>query len=208
MPERTSLVQAVQIGIPTSAGGSVTLGYRALQSVSIEPGVQMNRTPFRPIGHRFAGLVPPGKEWTQAPTRGPATYGELIYPLAGIFGSVAPSAAGTVAGSAYRYVWTPGNTSIITPQDFVVQQGTTSYAHQMNYAYWSEFGVTFNRDTIDHSGQMMAQRLVDNIGGNFATGGSVTSVELVPVLPEDVDVWIDATAAGLGYYAVQPNHVG
>src|SRR4051812_31805602 len=95
--DRATVIQAVQVAAEATAG---TLGttFRSLKSVSFDPGIQMSRTGFRPTGARHAALVPPGKEWTQASVRGPVTYGEIIYPLSMVFGSVSPSAVGTTTG--------------------------------------------------------------------------------------------------------------
>lgn len=192
MSERASVIQKVQVANEgASPGTAATTGFKELKSVSFEPGIQMTRTAFRAQGYRHASLVPPGKEWTTASVRGPVTYGEIIYPLSMIFGTATAASFGTTSGSAYRWVWTPSNSGVVTPLSYTVEQGDgTNQAQRMTYGYMSEIGFTFNRDMIDMSGQMTAQRLTAFSGTLTPSPGTV---ELVPVLPEDIDVYINSS---------------
>jgi len=108
MPERTGVTQVIQLGAE-SVPGILTPANRLLQSLSIAPDIQIDTNPYRPMGSKFDTLVVPNKEWVAARVTGPATYGEIIYPLSSVFGPAvitstgavaAPTAAPTATGSA------------------------------------------------------------------------------------------------------------
>lgn len=191
MPERSSLTQGVQIGVETTPGTGVAAN-KFLNSIGIEPGVQVDMQKFRPLGQKFPSVEIPGKEWVEADLTGVGSYSELIY----LFASCMVSAAGVqqAATTAYKWTFSPAAKSEDTVKTFTVEQGGAVRAHKFSYGLCTEVELDMSRDGIDVSGAMIGQRLQDNI----ALTGAPTAIEEKPILPTDLDVWVDPTFGALG----------
>jgi hypothetical protein len=81
-----------------------------------------------------------------------------------------------------------------TIKSYTVEQGGTVRAHKFNYGIVPELELTFNRDGIEVGGSMLGQRLSDGI----TMTASPTTPPEIPILPTDIDVFLDTTSAGLG----------
>lgn len=191
MPERSSLTQGVQIGVESTPGTGVAAN-KFLNSIGIEPGVQVDMQKFRPLGQKFPSIETPGKEWVEADLTGVGSYSELIY----LFASCLVSASGVqqAATTAYKWSFAPAARAEDTVKTFTVEQGGAVRAHKFTYGLCTEVELDMSRDGLEVSGAMIGQRLQDNI----ALTGSPTGIEEKPILPTDLDVFIDATSAGLG----------
>lgn len=191
MPERSALTQGVQVGVEATPGTNVAAN-KKLISIGIEPAISMDMQRFRPMGQKFASIITPGKEWVEADLSGAGTYTELLYPLASVL--VAPGAPTVVDVNARRWDFQPSSVAEDTVKTFTVEQGGVVRAHKFNYGLVTELELTFNRDGVEVGGSMIGQRISDNIA---LTAGPTTLPE-VPILPTDLDVWVDTTSGGLG----------
>lgn len=192
MAERSSLNQNIQIGVEATPGTPVAATKR-LQSIGIEPSISVETSQFRPIGSKFNALSTLGKEWVEAAISGRLTYTEIVYLLSSVMttGVLTTPVVGTK-----MWTFTPSNRTNDTPKTFTVEHGSAVRADRFSYGLVTELGMTFNRDSIDVSGSMIGRALEDAV--SMTAPGSVTAVPLVPVLPTQVSVYMDDTAAGLG----------
>ncbi|HLH22443.1 MAG TPA: hypothetical protein VK066_07955 [Chloroflexota bacterium] len=193
MAERASIAQVVQLGVETTPGTS-TAANKLLQSISIEPSIQANISLFRPMGTKYPTVQALGQEWSQASIKGQPTYTELIYLLSSILKSVTPTQIIPTTGQAYSWLFDPSSTSEDTVKTFTVEQGSAVRAHKFSYGIVPELGMTFSRKDIALTGTMLGQNLTDGI----TLTATPTAIPLVPILPKQLDVYIDPSSAGLG----------
>lgn len=191
MPERSALTQGVQVGVEAVAGTNVAAN-KKLISIGIEPAISMDMQRFRPMGQKFTSILIPGKEWVEADLSGRGSYTELLYPFSSVL--VAPGAPTTVDVSAKKWDFVPSSTAEDTVKTLTVEQGGVIRAHKFNYGLVSELELTFNRDGVEIGGSMIGQRLSDNI----VLTPAPTSLPEVPILPTDLDVYLDGTSGALG----------
>lgn len=189
MAERSTISQVVQIGVETVPGTPVAAA-RRLQALSIEPSVSADVDVFRPQGQKFAALSSLGKEWVEADLSGRATYDEIVYPLSSVLTAATPVTTGT----GQRWTFSPSSTAEDSPRTFTVEHGSAFRADRFAYGLVNEFSMNFSRDSVELGGSMIGRALVDAI----VLTAAPTAVPLVPILPTQIDVFMDNTYAGLG----------
>jgi hypothetical protein len=191
VPERSSLTQGVQVGVESVPGTNVAAD-KKFSSIGITPSVDVDMQDFRPMGTKYRTIVTPGKEFVTADIDGKGSYTELIYLLACCL--VSPSAPSTVDVSGKQWDFAPSATAEDTVKTLTVEQGGVVRAHKFNYGVVTEIELDMNRDGVDISGSMIGQRLSDNI---TLTVGP-TAILMLPILPTDIDVFVDPTSVALG----------
>lgn len=193
MAERTSITQVTQIGVEATPGTAVA-ATKKLQAISIEPGIKAEVQSFRPMGGKFPVLAALGKEWTEASISGQAVYTDLVYLLAGVLAYAAPTQITTPDGKAYRWTFTPAQSAEDTVKTFTVEHGSAARAGRFSYGLVTQFGLKIDRGGLEVSGSMLGQRYEDN----KSLSASPTAIEPIPILPTQVDVYIDDEADDLG----------
>ena len=191
MPERSSLTQGVQVGVEATPGTNVAANKKFI-SIGITPAVQMDPIQFRPMGSKYNTIVTPGKEWVEADIEGVGSYTELLWFFSSLI--VAPGAPVTVDTSGRRWSFVSASSAEDTVKTMTVEQGGVVRAHKFNHGLVTELELTFNRDGIEVGGGMIGQRISDNI----TLTPTPTTPPQIPILPTDIDVYLDATSAGLG----------
>lgn len=191
MPEVSSIFSGSQIGAEVTSGTSVAAN-RLLRYLAYEPSIDLTFNRFRPQGQLVASAITPGMDSTGWGLNGQGTYSELIYPFSGLWGTVTPT---VVEVTGQRWAWTPAARSEITPKTFTVETGSSLRAQRATYVTQTGIELTFNRsDGIAVSGDAFGQQIQDNI----TLTASPTQLEDKPILPTHLDVYVDATSAGLG----------
>lgn len=191
MAERASIFQNVQIGVQSVAGTGVAAN-RKLNSVSIEPAVSAETNRYRAMGNKFPTLVVPQKELVTARLGGVQTYSELVYVLASLLNYAAPEQQGVTA--AYKWTFAPATSAPDTVKLFTVEQGSSTRAHKFIDGLVTALELAFSRAGCEIAGgEMIGAGLQDGI----TMTGSPTSIEQIPVLPTQVDVFLADTYAGL-----------
>ena len=160
MTERSTIAQTVQIGVETTPGTAVAATKR-LKSLSIEPSIDADIKTFRPMGSKYPSLTALGKEFSTAKLSGPATYSELIYPLASIIGNQVPVIIG--GGPGYTWDFNPKNVSEDTVVTFSVEVGSAVRAHKYSYGLVTSWGIQFSRDEVTQDGEMIGQQITDGV---------------------------------------------
>lgn len=190
MAERSTITQITQVGVEATPGTLVPAN-RRLQALGISPSVQANVDMFRPAGSKFHTVQSLNQEWVEADIEGKPTYSEIVYPLASVLTSDTPTDNGD---GSFVWSFTPATDNEDDPITFTVEKGSGFRAHRFTYGIVTELGLDISRDGFDLSGSMIGQILEDNV---TLTGGA-TSVDLLPIVPSQISVFLDDTAAGLG----------
>jgi len=195
MPERATVTQGVQLGIEAVPGALVP-ATRRLQSISIEPEIMAETNAFRPYGTKYDAVVPEGREWSAATVVGIPTFNELQYILASCFANAVPTQImdGATPTGAWRWQFQPSTTTEDTPQTYTVEQGSPVRAQRFPYGIFSEFGLTWSRQKFDLNATMFGQRLQDGV----TMTGSPVSQPLIPMIPAQIDTFLDDTPGALG----------
>lgn len=191
MAERTTVTQGVQIGVEATPGTSVAAN-RKLQSMTFSPFVKSDGDSFRPSGFKFPTMHAIGKEWAGAKLTGNPTYSELIYPMSSVLAYAAPAQQG--ATTAYKWSHSPSTTSEDTVKTYTIERGSAVRADKSTYGLVSGFSLSGDRSKLDLGGEVLMRATTDGI----TLTSSPTSIELIPILPKDVSIYLDTTSAALG----------
>lgn len=191
MPERPTITQGVQIGVETTPGTGVAAN-KFLNSLDIDPQLMFGIQKFQPTGQKFSSIVVPGQEWAEAGVKGVVSYSEIIYILNGLF--VANNGVQQAATTAYLWTAKPASRSNDTIKTYTIEQGDANRAQKFSYAVFSEGTFTFNRTSTDFTGKIFGQAIQDGITLTAAP----TAIQEKPVIPNQIDVYVDSTSAGIG----------
>jgi hypothetical protein len=188
--ERSALTQGVQVGVETTPGTAVAAN-RLLNTISIEPSMSVDMNKLRPLGQKFPSIITPGKEWVEADVSGVGSYTELIYIFSGLLAQATPT---TVGGTGRQWQFNPASRAEDVVRTLTVEQGGVVRAHRFAYGLFTEAELEFTRDNVELSGSMIGMRLSDGITMTAAP----TAIEEMPILPTEIDVFLDPASAGLG----------
>jgi len=192
MAERTSITQITQVGVETTPGVGVAAN-KLLQALSIEPAIKADIKTFKPLGAKYTAIAALGKEWVEARITGDvACYNHLVYLLSGVMAYAAPVQQGGT--TAYLWTFTPAQNAEDTIKTFTVEQGSSVRAGKFTYGLVTEFGLRFDRETIEVSGSMLGQAYQDGI----SMTASPTAIAVQPILPTALNVYLDTTSANIG----------
>jgi hypothetical protein len=195
MPDNATVSQILQLGVQTVFGTPVAATKRA-QSFSIDIDPQINTDTFAPSGNIFPTSTSLIQEWSEGDVSGVLTYTEIVYLLSAIFG---PATITTPGGGTLsrKWVWTIGANQLITPNYLTLEKGSSAYAIQVADAVLTGFNIGWNRtDKIEVGGSALAKRITKPF--TLTTIGANPTVEVVRVMPPQIDVYFDVTFAGLG----------
>lgn len=191
MAERATLTQGVQLGVESTPGTGVA-ATKKLTSTSIEIKTKADIKNFRPMGTKYSTTEVLGKEWTEFSVSGMGSYNDTSYLLSSCLAYAAP--AQQSATTAYLWTFAPSSSATDTVKTYTIEQGDSVRAHKLAYGSISEIEYTFTRDSVEVKGTGMGQKLSDGI----TMTASPTSIAEKPILPTDVDIYLDSTSAGLG----------
>jgi len=191
MPERSSVSQAVQLGVESTPGTSVAAN-KLLNSMELSLSANPEMQRFRPMGSKYPTIIVPGREWATGSVSGKLSYSEVIYALS----SAVNYSAAVQQGATTAYLWTflPNARTEDTYKTYTVEQGSSARAHKSTFVVFNEWGFSWSRTSADVSGSLIGQLISDGI----TLTGSPSAVEERPVIPNEIDVFIDPTSAALG----------
>lgn len=192
MAERASVFEFVQWGVESTAGTEVNAD-KVLEAISLTANREGNVDTFRPAGSKFPTLVTVGKEHTVAELDGILDYNCIVYPLAGLVSYSSPSQIGTL--SAYTWTFTPSTSGPDTVKTYTVEKGSSVRAEQFEYGQVTglSFSYSAKDSQITLSGNMIGNELRDGI----TKTSSPTTIAAVPVHPDQCEVRIATTQAGV-----------
>lgn len=191
MPERSSLLQAIQLGVEATSGTSVAATKR-LQSTTMEGAVNVDMQRFRPIGQKYPSTIVEGKEWSSASLTGVLSYTDIIYLLASNI--VSTAGVQQAATTAYKWTFAPSSRATDTVKTYTLEFGGAERAQKFAYGLITDFGFTADRGGCAVTGNVIGQKTSDGI----TMTGSVPDLEEMTVIPNEIDIFLDTTSAGLG----------
>lgn len=190
MTDRARVTEAVQIGVETTPGTAVAAPTN-IRAMSVGLSIPGEAEFFRPDGRKFNALAMTNMEWSQFDVSGKPTYTEIIYPLIAMFGSPAPSTVGTLGK---KRIFSMLDTTLITPKTLTVEKGNSVRAEKIAGFTLTDLGLEFSRSSLNLTGQAIGRLFTDGI----SLTSSPADIALIPILGKHLDVYVDATAAGLG----------
>lgn len=195
MADRMLVSEQVQIGIESTAGTAVvpTIQFGGL-NIDIDTALEVDE--FKPSGQLPVAIVAPRQEWAEGSLSGFPTYTEIAYPISNVLGA-ATITTPSGATNARRWLWEPDESTPWAPKTWTLRRGVAGgTAEEAAYVLLSGLGLSFSRTAAPEiSGDLFARRL--DYTASLATTG-ITSRALVPILPSQIDVYLDATSGGLG----------
>ena len=191
MPERSTVVQTVQVG-PEVAYGTAVAATVKLQASSFDFSGEGAVDVFRPSGNKYPTVAAQGKEWASARLAGRATYTELGYLLAANVAE--PVIAQIGATAAYQWEFTPLPESEDTLVSYTLEQGSALRAHEFAGLVLPDLGYTLTRDSFELTGRALAKLISDGI---TLTPG-LSPLALVPILPKQCSIYADSAFGSIG----------
>jgi hypothetical protein len=196
MPERSTISQAVQIGVEATPGTAVA-ATRRLGSIGVEVGAQADISAQRPNGQKYANLQVLGREWSEASLSGAPAYTELPYLFSSLLSTptVTPVVgAGNTATGAHLWTFDTNSFGADAPKTYTIEQGDASRAHRVTYGLLQALTMGWSRNEVSLDGTMLSRRLEDGI--TMTPGGAM--LPQVPVRPSELSVYLDSTSGDLG----------
>jgi hypothetical protein len=193
--ERSTISQAVQIGVETTPGTAVAANKR-LGSIGFNLAPKVETNAQRPIGQKYANLQILGKEWSEASLEGAPCYTELPYVFSSLMSTATVVNIMDTATDTLGRKWTFNSNAFgaDTPKTFTVEQGSSVRAHRASNVIISDLTTNFSREEVTLEGTAIARALEDGV----TLTSSPTQLAQVPVRPTEVTFYLDDTAAGLG----------
>ena len=188
MAENASVFTISQVGAEGTAGTGAVAG-TVLPALSFKLDVDATFQEFTPMGYKYATEVAIGKEWATFDVEGYGCFNCIVYPLSGVMGT-----ATIGAGSITTWTFTPSSTAADTDKTFSIENGSSTRAVRANYGRLTGFSYHIDREKFEIGGGGFAQRLTE---GTTLTGSAKT-VSLVPMLPQNANLYLDTTTGGLG----------
>lgn len=195
MAERATINQTVQIGVETTPGTPVA-ATKSLGSVGFDFGIKVDSNASRPTGQKYASQQIVGKEWAEAGLSGNPSYTELQYLFASVLSTPTTTTIANAGSEGPGTLWKFDTSSRgdDTPKTYTIEQGSSTRAHRMSNAIISELTMEWSREEISLGGTALARAIEDGV----VMTSNATGFPQVPVLPAQVSVYLDNTAAGLG----------
>jgi hypothetical protein len=195
MPDRPLVQEIVELGVEVTPGTAVASSVK-LQALQIELDSSIEVDRIAPAGSLFDTIAAPRQEYATGSLSGYPTYTELPYVLSNIFGAASVTTP-TGAVNARRWFWQPSSSVPWTPKTWTVRRGMVgNTAESATYAMLTGLGLSFSATAQPEiSGDLFA-RALDYTATVGATG--LAALALVPILPQQVCVYLDPTAGALG----------
>ncbi len=195
MADRMMVSEVQQIGVEVTPGTAVA-PTKQFGGLNIELDTAIEFDEFGPSGQLPNTLVAPRQEWATGALSGFPTYTELPYVFSNLLGAATISTP-SGATNARRWLWEPDESTPWAPLTWTLRRGVPGdTAEEAAYVLLSGLDLSFSRTAAPEiSGDLFARRL--DYTATLATTG-VTSPALVPILANQINVYLDATSGGLG----------
>lgn len=177
MADRSTIAQKTNILRASTWGSNYVSGFRTLQGAELIPSFKPETKSYRAQNAQFAGATTYEREWSEATLGGALSYNEAQYWMAGICEWNAPT---TPSGATLTRRWVTSITNA-TPVDstlYQMERGTSDHASYIRSAFFTEYGQTWTRKGVSHSGKLIGQPALDYHAFALylvgATGGTFT----------------------------------
>lgn len=195
MPDNATLNQRLQVGMQ-SVFNTPVAATKVMKSLGVDLGPNVETDIYFPNGNIFpssSGLI---QEWTEGDLSGVLTYTEIVYPLSALLGPATITTPGG-ATTARQWKWSPAANAVLAPVLLTLEKGSSVYGIRVPDVLLTGFNIGWSRtDRIEIGGSVMGKRIEKPF--TLTTIASNPTVPLVRVMPPQIDVYFDATFAGLG----------
>jgi hypothetical protein len=195
MPDRPLVLEIVELGVESVPGTAVP-SHVKLQALMVDLDTALEVDRIAPSGALFDTIAAPRQEWATGSLSGYPCYPELAYVFSNVFGAATIT---TPSGSVLnrRWHWKPASAVPWTPITWTIRRGMVGTTAEMAaYGLMTGVGMTFTRTAQPEvSGDLFA-RALDYTASVGATG--LVALDLVPILPSQVCVYLDPTFAAIG----------
>jgi hypothetical protein len=195
MPDRPLVLETVELGVETVLGTAVPSTVK-LQALMVELDTAITIYRIAPSGSLWDTIAAPRQEYATGSLSGYPSYPELAYVFSNALGAaVITTPSGAV--QTHRWFWQPSSSVPWTPKTWTIRRGVSGNTAEMSsYALLTGVGMSFSAtDQPEVSGDLFG-RALDYTATVGATG--LVALPVVPILPKQVCVYIDPTAAALG----------
>jgi hypothetical protein len=191
MAARAFVFEKPTLGIEATVGGTVS-ARRTLLSLT---GEAQPNTPIMPV--EASGFVAPvdvtsGKEWADFDFSAPLSFNDVLFMLAGYAGVPYISPDVTYA-QVEHWLFRPKGFNPDTFQSYLLEEGSTGGAQSCPGMFFNSFDLSFDEKKADVKGKGFAQLMTDGI----TLGTGAVNVPLLPASPDQVNVYVASTYAGL-----------
>jgi len=157
MPERAEVFESVQVGVENRAAkGAAVAATKALTSIGIEAGPELESSEYRPRGRKLNTIVTPGRRWTGGSLSGRLTYTEIVYFLASLYGYAAPATpVGATAAREWPFGMNP--TGPDDYQSYTVEIGSSVRSARFKHGTVTDLGIDFGTEEIAVDGSIIGQ---------------------------------------------------
>lgn len=196
MSDRASVFEGIQIGVEATPGTSVAANKRLL-ATAISPSIMTEPNEFAPTGYKYETVVVNGKEWTEAGIEGVGSYNDPVYLFSSAFGAAAittPTTGTGVTTAARDWNWAPLTTGPDAGKTYTIEQGSSVRAEKVSGGIITALSMSYARSGVSVGGSMMGQLTTDGI----TLTASPTDIALEPIVPNQVDIYLDDTFATIG----------
>lgn len=195
MTDRALVSEVVQVGFEDTAGTAVPAS-KVFQGISIELDSAVEMDEFGPAGQIPQSLLAERREWSTGKLTGYPTYNELAYLMSALLGAADVSTPGSATGR--KWVWTPDASTPWVPKTMSIERGVHGgTAEKCNYGVINGLTIGFSRtDSPSLDGDLFARRL--DYAATLTAASAVSAMNNVPILPGQIDVYMDDTGAGIG----------
>jgi hypothetical protein len=195
MPDRALVQEIIELGVETTPGTAVASAIK-LSGLQVDLGTSLELDRIAPMGNLWDTIAAPRQEWGVGSIAGFPTYPELAYVFSNVLGAavVTTPSGGTLAR---RYSWAPSSNVPWTPRTWTIRRGQVgNTAESASYGLMSGVNMSFSRTAAPSIGGDLFSYALDYTASVGATG--LTTLSVVPVLPAQVCVYLDPTAANIG----------
>jgi hypothetical protein len=188
MAERAASAQVTQIGVE-AVSGTASPADKRLSSIGFGLTPNLETRLIKPAGSKYPTLAVLGRDWTALSVAGDGSYDDL--------GFIARSALCVpVDGAVGHFIFKPEVAGPDTVDTFTVEKGEPApgLVDRVPGVQMNELSLAFSREAIEVSGAAIGKAIIFE-DDQTATP---TALPLVPMMPEDVCVFIDPTSGALG----------
>lgn len=195
MADRYTVQEVVELSLEAVPGTPMPSQYK-LGGLQVELDTALEVDRIAPSGNLFDTISAPRQEWATGSLTGYPTYPEMSLVFSNVFGA-AVTTTPSGATATRRYYWAPSSSTPWTPRTWTIRRGMVGNTAELaTYGLMTGVGMSFSRTAQPEvSGDLFA-RALDYSASVGATG--LTTLDLVPILPGEVCVYLDETAAAIG----------
>jgi hypothetical protein len=190
MAERAAISQVTQLGVETTSGTAVPAN-KKLASIGFGLQPNLETRTIKPAGAKYPTQVVVGRDWTSLSVAGDAAYDDLGFVACSAL--CVPTKTGV---GPYSHSFIPKVSGSDVVSTFTIERGEPNPLLNDRVAgvQMNELALAFSREAVEVSGAALGKAI------EFNTTQTATPavLPLLPLLPNNVCVYVDPTSAALG----------